>query len=65
MNKPYKDHVTPEQILMDGWSRGFDPSQTQDELKQMGHTRTIQEIREHWAILEADMEAYYASFHTT
>lgn len=36
MHKPYRDDVTAQQIMEDGWARGFRVTQTLSELHAMG-----------------------------
>lgn len=47
-NKPYKDWVTLEQILEDGWSRGFHAPQTKREAREMGFEVSLPEITVFW-----------------
>lgn len=57
--KPYHDHVSFEEIIEDGWSRGFDPEQTVDEAAAMGYTVTLFEVQERWKEHQKVMDDYY------
>jgi hypothetical protein len=50
MKNPYKEGTTLEQILADGWCRGFDPRQTQKEAETMGYRVSIAEIAADWKV---------------
>ncbi len=54
--KHYKDDVTLEAILIDGWARGFHSSQTAEEAVEMGFEITETQVVEAWAKIEDDYE---------
>ncbi len=52
--------VSAETIITDGWSRGFNVSQTLTVLQERGYERVLkQEILKKWEKLERDMMIYY------
>jgi len=55
MNK-YKDGTTKEQIIYDGWSRGFDISQVIDEVNDQGFTVTHDEVKAAYNKHQDEME---------
>lgn len=57
--KPYHDHVSLEEIIEDGWSRGFVPEQTVDGAAAMGYTVTLFEVQERWKEYRKVMDDYY------
>lgn len=57
MGKPYKDGVTADDIVFDGWSRGFCVEQTLDELQAMGFMAHRASVLQLWADYDAAMEA--------
>lgn len=48
MNKPYVDGISLEDIIEDGWSRGFPPSQTIEEAKMMGFDLPLWYLLAEW-----------------
>jgi hypothetical protein len=54
---PYRPGTTLEQILTDGWARGFAIPQTYDEAKEMGFIIKPSEIMAKWQELDAEMIA--------
>jgi hypothetical protein len=50
--KPYKDGVSLEAIIADGWSRRFHFSQTVEEAALMGYSVTKEEVLAKWKELE-------------
>jgi hypothetical protein len=56
IKKPYKDHVTLEAMVIDGWSRGFDPDQTVEETAIMGFSIDIEKVKAAWATLDDQMD---------
>lgn len=59
--KTYAKGATARQILMDGWSRGFDEEQTQSELKEAGHGHfSTMFIRNAWSHLDVEANAFSA-----
>ena len=59
MIKPvYKPGTTLNQILEDGWSRGFEYEQTLMEAHASGYTVTITEIKAEWFRLDNKYEQH-------
>lgn len=58
--KPYKDGVTLEQILLDGWSRGFLAEQTVEECAEMGYIVDYGYVNEYWKTLSEEYSTYDA-----
>lgn len=58
--KPYKDGVTLEQILLDGWSRGFQAAQTVEECNIMGYTIDLEHVNTYWKTLNEEYSTYDA-----
>ena len=56
---PYKPGTTKEQMIFDGWSRGFKPKQTVDELAQMGFEVSLPFVAKEFERHQDEMEAYY------
>lgn len=55
MNKPYVDGTSLEDIIEDGWSRGFPPSQTIEEAKMMGFDLPLWYLLAEWERYEQAM----------
>ncbi len=55
--KPYKDGVTLNDIIIDGWSRGFFHCQTIDEARIMGYEIDEDSLRDKWLTLDSQYEA--------
>lgn len=55
-NKPYKDRVSLEEIMHDGWSRGFNPEQTLAEARDMGFTITPDLLSITWEEHQLDFD---------
>lgn len=53
---PYKVGTTLDQIIRDGWSRGFDPEQTLREAGVMGFDLDKAALSLQWTNLTADMD---------
>lgn len=58
MDKPYREGTSLEEIIKDGWSRGFAIGQIVHEAKAMGYSITLPECRVKWQELD---EAYSQS----
>ncbi len=56
MKKRYKEGTTLNQIIEDGWSRGFKAKQTVSEAAAMGFGITKDELFAVWDYLERKME---------
>jgi len=48
----YKDGTNAQDMSIDGWSRGFEPQQTLDEMRAMGVEITKQQLKTHWDRLD-------------
>jgi hypothetical protein len=59
MNKPYVDGVSLEDIIEDGWSRGFPPSQTIEEAKMMGFDLPLEHLLAEWQRYDDAMVAVF------
>lgn len=57
--KPYKDGVSLEDIIEDGWSRGFQTSQVIGEAHQMGYNITRREVMDKYIEYESKMEDFH------
>jgi hypothetical protein len=57
--KVYKPHVTAQEMSIDGWSRGFQPSQTLEEMRSMGVDITEEQLTKHWKALQDAFEKPY------
>jgi hypothetical protein len=62
INRPYREDTTLDDIIKDGWARGFALSQTIYEAKQMGFTITVEELRTQWRALDDQFEKDLESF---
>ena len=58
MTKVYIDGTTLQDILSDGWSRGFQASQTIDEANSMGFTVTELEVLETWEKFDKKLDSW-------
>lgn len=61
MKQVYKPHVTAQEMSLDGWSRGFDPQQTLEEMTAMGIDISLMQIENHWKILDEGIKKPSAS----
>jgi hypothetical protein len=59
--KPYRDNTPLEEILRDGWSRGFLPEQTIEEASAMGFKVSEEDVDIAWHNFQTEMEAYFAN----
>lgn len=63
--KAYVDGTTLQQILDDGWSRGFLPQQTLEEAEAQGFSLSAEELTAAWKVwddkLSKDMEVWNAT----
>lgn len=55
----YKPGTAKEQIIADGWARGFAVSQTVDELKAQGFEATADEVSVAFDRHQAKMEIFF------
>ena len=55
--KPYRAGVSADDIVFDGWSRGFTVEQTLEELQSMGFLTDRNAVLQTWQQYDADMEA--------
>lgn len=55
----YKNGVTKDQIVFDGWSRGFEVLQTVREVEAQGFEVTEDEVTSEFKRHQFDMEEYY------
>lgn len=58
-NLPYRPGTTADQIIEDGFYRGFAIPQTYDELKQMGYQVKPSAIMARWNELEKEMIEFF------
>jgi len=59
MGKPYKDSATLDDIITDGWSRGFEIEQTMDECRMMGYEVDYNLVFDKWELLTTEMDEYF------
>ena len=53
MDKPFRDGTTLDEIMQDGWSRGFNPEQTVSECVVMGFTHiSLSDVVAAWKELD-------------
>ena len=52
--KPYKDETTQGEIIADGWSRGFEPSQTVGECRAMGFDTSLEWVESRFKLLDEE-----------
>ena len=57
--KPYKEGTPLEEIIKDGWSRGFRYEQTLYEAKEMGYELSKARLVREWDRLEFQMKVYF------
>lgn len=57
--KPYKEGVTSDHIIRDGWARGFDVTQTRKECELMGFCVSEKFILTRWDELQSEMEQFF------
>lgn len=50
----YKEGTPLEEIIKDGWARGFYQTQTLQEARDMGYNITEEYVVEEWAKLEEE-----------
>ena len=60
-SKPYKTGTPLDEIIRDGWSRGFKFEQTIEEAKIMGFIITEEDLLKEWDRLEYEMIEYFDS----
>jgi hypothetical protein len=59
MKKLFKDSATAEDIMRDGWMRGFKVEQTFEELQVMDYYRDTATILEKWGQWDEEMQKYF------
>lgn len=59
MKKVYRDGTTLDQIIFDGWSRGFLPDQTLCEALAQGYSVTLDQILLRWSDLDKEYQQYF------
>lgn len=59
--KPYKEGTPVYEIIRDGWSRDFQPTQPVQELIAMGHTNiTFLDVCKIWRLMSMEYEQHCA-----
>jgi hypothetical protein len=56
--QPYKKGSTLEQIIEDGWSSGFQISQTMIEIELMGYHSNLNYVRSEWNRMDKEFMEY-------
>lgn len=57
--KKHKDGTTKDQMIFDGWSRGFSVSQVASEVEAQGYESDYAEIQVEFDKHQAEMEEFY------
>ena len=60
MTKVYQEGTTLQEIIKDGWARGFQVSQTLSEATDMGYTLTEESILAEWELLDKEVDNWIA-----
>jgi hypothetical protein len=61
MRKKYRDNVTLDKMILDGWCRGFSIEQSLEEIHAQGYLKIREDdIPCAWANLDEDYEDYCA-----